>query len=103
MLLAVVVTLSVRTVGVLLINALLVVPAATACNLARNLRQLFWLTIVLCLGSCILGQWIAWEVYAWTNGDVRLGIPGTVILVAVALFVLSAILGPLLRRGTRTA
>jgi zinc transport system permease protein len=99
MLLAVVVTLSVRTVGVLLINALLVVPAATACNIARNLRQLFWITIFLCLLSCIAGQAIAWQVYAWTDGDVRLGIPGTVILVTVALFVVSALPWSWLWRG----
>src|SRR5262249_33606136 len=39
-LLALIVNLSVTTVGALLINALLVVPAATANNLARNMRQL---------------------------------------------------------------
>lgn len=98
MLLAVVVTLSVRTVGVLLINALLVVPAATACNLANNLRQLFWLTVVLCLAACVLGMGISWEVYTRTRTD--LGIAGTVILVSVALFVLSALLGPWVRRLT---
>jgi len=100
MLLAVVVTLCVRTVGVLLINALLVVPAAAACNVARNLRQLFWLTIVLCLTACVTGQALTWEVEAQTG--TRLGIPGTVILVSVALFVASALFGPFLRR-TRTA
>jgi zinc transport system permease protein len=100
MLLAVVVTLCVRTVGVLLINALLVVPAATACNVARNLRQLFWLTIGLCLTACVVGQALTWEVEARTG--TRLGIPGTVILVSVALFVISALLGPRLRRVKAT-
>jgi zinc transport system permease protein len=96
MLLAVVVTLCVRTVGVLLINALLVVPAASACNVARNLRQLFWLTIAACLIACLAGQALTWELEARTG--TRLGIPGTVILVSVALFVASALFGPLLRR-----
>ena len=61
-LLALIVNLCVRTVGAMLINALLVVPAATASNLSRNLRQVFWLTMLICLGSCLLGQAISWEV-----------------------------------------
>src|SRR5256885_11996549 len=56
MLLALVVNLCVRTVGVLLINALLIVPAATAANLSRNLRQVFWLTMGLCLCCSLAGQ-----------------------------------------------
>lgn len=95
MLLALVVNLCVRTVGVLLINALLVVPAATAANLSRNLRQVFWGTVALCLFCCLVGQGISWEVE--TRTQVRLGIPGTTILVSVALFVLSAVIGPMLR------
>src|SRR5262245_20102446 len=42
-LLALVVNLSIKAVGALLINALLVVPAAAAANVSRNLRQMFWL------------------------------------------------------------
>jgi zinc transport system permease protein len=98
-LLAVVVNLCVRTVGVLLINALLVVPAATACNVTRNLRQLFWWTIALCLGASLSGPLIAWEVYA--HGGPVLGIPGTVILISVGLFVVSAFIGPWMRRPPR--
>lgn len=97
-LLAVVVNLTVRTVGVLLINALLVVPAATAINLGRNLRQVFWLSILLCLVSCVGGQWLSWEVQTRLPGQPPLGIPGTVVLVSVALFAVSAVVGPLLRR-----
>jgi zinc transport system permease protein len=98
-LLAVVVTLCVRTVGVLLINALLVVPAATACNLARDLRRLFWWTIGLCVFAGVAGQLIAWEVEArlFAGTEVRVGVPGTVILVCVTLFALSMALPPLRR------
>ena len=46
-LLALIVNLCLRYVGVLLINALLIVPAATAFNLGRNLREVFWLTVLL--------------------------------------------------------
>lgn len=96
MLLALVVNLCVRTVGVLLINALVVVPAATAANLGRNLRQVFWITVLLCLASSLVGQTIAWEVESHTS--TRLGIPGAIILVSVVLFGLSALIGPMLRQ-----
>ena len=54
-LLALVVNLSIKAVGALLINALLVVPAAAAANLSRNLRQMFWLTVAFCLGAGLIG------------------------------------------------
>lgn len=101
MLLALVVNLCVRTVGVMLINALLVVPAATAANLSRNLRQVFWLTMALCLGSCLLGQAISWE--ADVRYRVKLGMPGAIILISVLGFVVSAIVGPRLRDRPRAA
>jgi zinc transport system permease protein len=45
LILALVVTFSIRAVGLFLVTAMLVVPAATARNLARNLASLFWTTI----------------------------------------------------------
>ena len=45
-LLSLIVNLSLRTVGALLINALLIVPAAAAANVSRNMRQMFWLSVL---------------------------------------------------------
>ena len=70
-------------------------PAATAANVCRNMRQLFWLTMGLCLFSSVAGQLAAWEVES--HFSMQLGIPGTIILISVALFVASALLGPWLR------
>ncbi|MFQ3650514.1 MAG: metal ABC transporter permease [Gemmataceae bacterium] len=95
-LLALVVNLCVRVVGVMLINALLVVPAATAVNLGRNLREVFWWSVGLCLISCIGGLFLCWEIE--TCLSVKLGIPGTIVLVAVTLFALSVILSPWWKR-----
>ena len=95
-LLAVVVNLTVRIVGVLLINALLVVPAAAAVNLGSNLREVFWLSLGLCLLSVVGGVAVCWE--AETRLNVRLGYPGTIVLVSVALFTLSAVIGPMRKR-----
>jgi zinc transport system permease protein len=92
MLLAAIVNLCVRAVGVLLINALLVVPAATAINLSRNMRRFFWLTLGLCLGCSLAGQWLSWEMEA--RRDIPLGIPGTIVLISVALFLVSMLLRP---------
>ncbi|MSR80282.1 MAG: metal ABC transporter permease [Gemmataceae bacterium] len=91
-LLALIVNLSLRYVGVLLINALLVVPAAAAFNLGRNLRQVFWITMIVSLVSAVGGQWISWELE--TRASIELGVSGTIVLLTVAIFSLSAILGP---------
>ncbi|MBY0231556.1 MAG: metal ABC transporter permease [Gemmataceae bacterium] len=98
-LLAVIVNLCVRTVGILLINALMVVPAATAANLSRDLRQLFWRTLGLTLLACAGGMLAAWEIE--TRADVRLGYVGSVVLAAALLFALS-LLSPR-RRGEPAA
>src|SRR5947207_2371722 len=76
-LLALVVNLCIRTVGAMLISALLVVPAATACNLTRNLRQLFWCTVVLCLVASLSGPLLSWEIDV--RGGPSLAVPGTII------------------------
>jgi zinc transport system permease protein len=101
LLLAVIVNVCLRCVGALLINALLVVPAATAMNLSRNLRQVFWWTVGLCVALSVGGEWLSWETEALTGKPI--GTPGTVILLAVVLFVLSAVLGKALFRGTAQA
>jgi zinc transport system permease protein len=95
MLLALIVNVCLRSVGALLINALLVVPAAAAVNLSRNLRVLFWLTIGLCLAVSLLGQWASWEMEV--RYHTRLGVPGTIILLSVGAFQLSMVIGPWLR------
>ena len=79
----------------LLINALLIVPAATAANVSRNLRQLFWVTIILCLAVSLTGLGASWELGA--RYKVNIGIPGAIVLLSVVLFVVSLFLGPLFK------
>jgi zinc transport system permease protein len=90
LLLAVIVNLCLRCVGALLINALLVVPAATAMNISRNLRQVFWWTVGLCLAGSLGGLWLSWEFEAWTR--IPLGTSGAIIQIYVAAFTVSAFL-----------
>lgn len=92
-LLALIVNLCLRAVGVLLINALLIVPAATGVNVCRNLRQLFWFTIAFCMAVSMTGLWGSWELGARYN--LQLGIPGAIVLLSVGCFVLSLVIGPL--------
>jgi len=91
-LLAILVNVCLRTVGLLLINTLLVVPAATAANLSRNLRQMFWLTMALCVGCCLGGLWLSWNLLGWF--EINLEIAGTVVLLSVGLFFLSVVARP---------
>jgi zinc transport system permease protein len=95
-LLAVVINVCLRVVGVLLINALLIVPAAIAMNLSSNLRQMFWITLAASVGLAVTGQIISWEVQV--RCDVPVGIAGTIVTLAVLAFSLTM---PLARRGRR--
>jgi len=95
-LLAVVINVCLRVVGVLLINALLIVPAAIAMNLSSNLRQMFWITLSTSVGLSVTGQIVSWEVQV--RYDVPVGIAGTIVTLAVLAFTLTM---PLARRGRR--
>ena len=57
---AIVVTLAMSWVGLMVINSLLVLPAAASRNLARNLRQYHLLSILSALGCSLLGLMTAY-------------------------------------------
>ena len=99
LLLALIVNFSIVAVGVMLINAMLIVPAATASNLARNLRQLFWFTVAISLGSGLIGLQLSRRISILIAGEpVQFGPSGTIIVVAVIAFFLSMLLAAFLRR-----
>ena len=54
-LVAVIVMLSIRWIGILLINALFILPAASARNISRNMQEYHIYTIVISLFSGIVG------------------------------------------------
>lgn len=82
-LLAMTVVIGVRLVGLLLIQALLVVPAAVAALWALNFRQQVLLAALIGSLSGALGLVLAYQL------DVAAG--GTIVLVAVALFLITLI------------
>lgn len=90
LLLAALVALSIKIVGVILVTALLVIPAATAHNLATSLSRLFTLSALLGPLTVISGMLLS----ATLNTA-----PGpTIILTGSSLFALSLIIKPLLRQ-----
>ena len=60
-LLALVVIASLKVVGIILVNALLVIPAATAKLLARSLKQMFVFAPILGVGSVLAGLAVSYR------------------------------------------
>ncbi len=84
-LLAVVVMFSVWAVGVLLVTAMLIVPAAAARNLARSARAMFWWALCISMASAVSGLLLSAQEWMQTATG------ATVILVACACFAVSAL------------
>lgn len=104
-LLAAIVNLSLKTVGALLINALLVVPAATAANLSSNLRQMFWRTVFISMFIGAAGPLLSWEISIPAPGGKRayFGWAGTIVVLSVMLFFASMVVGPWLKKRAAAA
>lgn len=84
---AVAVVVSVRIVGVLLVSALLIVPAASALQLARSFRRALTLSVVFGLGAVLGGVWLA-ATYGTATG-------ASIAVVAISLFLLTVVAGRL--------
>jgi zinc transport system permease protein len=100
-LLGVIVNLCQQTIGILLINGLLIVPAASASNLSNNLRQLLWRSIFLAVICGVGGLCVTVEI----NGllyrqrlNIEIGVSGTILVLSVVFFALSLFLGRVAKR-----
>ena len=69
---AVVVTVSMTWVGLLVINSLLVLPAAAARNLARNMRQFHLISIVAAIIAGIAGLMTSYELSSSAGASITL-------------------------------
>jgi zinc transport system permease protein len=94
-LLGIIINLCQQTVGVLLINGLLIVPGATASYLSSNLRQLLWWSLGISLFCAVFGLYLSWEITS--HFKVNVGVGGMVIVLSVALFAVSMVVSPLLK------
>ncbi|MFH1734208.1 MAG: metal ABC transporter permease [bacterium] len=82
-LLALLVMVSLKAVGLLLVTALLVVPAATGRNLARTASGLFWWSVLVAVIASVSGLYLS---FIWGSAT-----GATVILIAVTIFIFSFI------------
>jgi len=89
--LTVVIVASLKLVGALLVLVLMVVPAAGAQNIAKNLVQFFWLTIAFSTVSTVIGL-LASGVWPIPTG-------ASIVLVASIVFYSTLTLKPLLGKG----
>ena len=91
-LLALTSVLAVWTVGVFLVSALLILPAAAARNLARSAGGMFWWALAISCVSSVAGLVISAQRWAGTATG------PTVVLVAAVFFILSVPLGGMRRK-----
>lgn len=87
--LAVIVTISIKWVGILIINSLLVLPAAAARNLSRNSASYHGLSVGISLFSGVTGLILS---YYW-----GIATGGTIVLTAAVVFFLTFLLSRLRR------
>lgn len=81
-LIAVVVTLSIRWVGILIINALLILPAAAAANISSNMREYHLFSVILSMAAGILGLVLSYYLNAAA---------GPAIVIVAAVFFLATL------------
>ena len=84
-LLAIVVIVSIRLVGILIINSLLVLPAAASRNFARNMHSYTLGAVIISIFSGIVGLIVS---YYWGTAS-----GATIVLFASGCYVISALLG----------
>ena len=72
--------LSIRWIGVLLINSLLILPAASSRNIARNMRQYHLYSVLFSLFAGIIGLILSY------NNSIPTG-PMIVIILGVIYFI----------------
>ncbi len=91
---AVTVTVAMRTVGLLLVSALMVVPVATAQQVTRSFRSTLGLAMALGVLAALGGLTAS----AFTSADVIVAPGSTIVLISLAGFLLTWPVGIVLRR-----
>jgi zinc transport system permease protein len=96
--LAMTVNACLKAVGALLINALLILPAATAGNVSKNLRLFFWMSLMVSMIAGVGGFLVSatWEPVVGGK-KLPLSSGGVIVLLGTLCFFASMLLGPLLR------
>ena len=83
-LIAIIVMISIRWIGILLINSLLILPAASSRNIAKNMRTYHLFSIIISLFSGVLGLILSYY-YNITKGPMIVIISGAIYFVTFAI------------------
>ena len=89
---AVIVMFSVKWVGILIINALLILPAAASRNIASNVREYHLFSVLISLFSGILGLILSYYINTATGP--------TIVIIAAIIFFLTLLLRQLSGQGS---
>ena len=89
-LIAVVVTVSIKWVGILIINSLLILPAASSRNISNNIRAYHMYSILFALFSGISGLFISF--YTGTSAG------ATIVLISAVIFFITFFINQIKRR-----
>ena len=89
-LIALTIVLSIKVVGIILVSALIVTPAAAAYQLTDDFRRMMALSVLLGVGSALVGLFFSY----WLN----IASGATIVLTATVIFFLAALLSPRRRR-----
>jgi ABC-type Mn2+/Zn2+ transport system permease subunit len=85
-LIALTVVLSIKVVGIVLVSALLVTPAAAAYQLTENFRRMMLLSILIGVASTVGGLLLSYELTTASGA--------TIVLLSTLIFFVSALLSP---------
>lgn len=88
---AVLVALAMKIVGILLVSALLIIPPATARDFSRTPKQMALLASLIGMGSVLLGMWASFQ---W---DTPAG--PSIVVAATSIFVASLLVAPFARNS----
>jgi len=89
-LIAVTVVISIKVVGIVLVSALLVIPAAAAYQLTDDFQRMMALSVLIGVGSAVIGLFLSY----WLNTASG----ATIVLTATAIFFLATVFSPRRRR-----
>ncbi len=89
---AITVIVSIKIVGIILVSALLVIPGAASYQLTKSYRSMLIGSLVVGFGSSLVGLLLSYRL------DLASG--ATIVIVATAIFFVSAVLSPRRRRAS---
>ena len=82
---ALIVTMSIQWIGILVINALLILPATASRNISRSIREYLWISVIASLISGVTGLIAS---YYWSTAT-----GATIVLFAMVLYSMSMFIG----------